>query len=133
MRYLEALHPEPALFGKNPLEIGRVEMWSRQVELNLMQAVGQVWVHTHDFTAALPGRNSEWGEANRPRVESGFAYFDRMLEGREFLATDSFSAADITLLTTMDFARFVGCGPAADMPNLAAWHERVSARPSARA
>ncbi|MHA6317586.1 glutathione S-transferase family protein [Altererythrobacter sp. CAU 1778] len=133
MRYLEALRPEPALFGSTPLEIGRVEMWNRQVELNLMQAVGQVWVHTHAFTAALPGRNAEWGETNRPRVESGFSYFDRALEGREFLATDSFSAADITLLTTMDFASFVGCGAADDLEHLHDWHARVSARPSARA
>ncbi|ALG60463.1 MULTISPECIES: glutathione S-transferase [Citromicrobium] len=48
-------------------------------------AIKQVWVHTHDFTATLPGRNAEWGEANRPRVASGFRYFDGAQEGRECL------------------------------------------------
>ena len=43
-------------------------MWCRRVEMILMPPVGAVWVHTHPFTAALPGRNAEWGEANRPRV-----------------------------------------------------------------
>ncbi len=31
-RYLEALHPEPALFGTTPLAIGRIESWTRRIE-----------------------------------------------------------------------------------------------------
>jgi len=132
-RYLEALHPAPPLFGTTALEIAQIEMWSRRVEMILMPPVGAVWVNTHAFTAALPGRNAEWGEANRPRVEAAFRFFDQTLENREFLATDGFSMADILLLTTTDFAAFVGCGAPADCLALAAWHQRVSARPSAAA
>lgn len=132
-RYLEALHSDPPLFGSEPVEIGLVEMWSRRVEMILMYPVGQVWVHTHRFTAALPGRNAEWGEANKPRVAEAFAFFDRSLEGREFLAGERYTMADILLLTTVDFAKFVGCGPAEDLSALTRWHERVSARPSASA
>ncbi|MCT2558261.1 glutathione S-transferase family protein [Tsuneonella sp. YG55] len=132
-RYLEALHPEPALFGTTPTEIALVEMWSRRAEMVAMYPVGQVWVHTHKFTAALPGRNAEWGEANRPRVADAFAFFDRSLENSAFLAGDSFSMADIILLTTVDFATFVGCGPGPENAALNRWHEAVSARPSAAA
>lgn len=132
-RYLEALNPEPALFGTSPLEIAMVEQWTRRVEMILMSPVGAVWVHTHAFTAQLPGRNSEWGEANRPRVEEAFRFFDQALEEREFLATERYGMADIVLLTTMDFAAFVGCGAPQDCAALHAWHERVSARPSAAA
>ena len=132
-RYLEALHPAPPLFGTTPLETAQIEMWSRRVEMILMPPVGAVWVNTHAFTAALPGRNAEWGEANRPRVEAAFRYFDQSLADREFLACNAFTMADILLLTTMDFAAFVGCGAPADCAALAAWHQRVSARPSAAA
>lgn len=132
-RYLEALHPEPALFGTTPTEIGLIEMWCRRVEMIAMIPVGQVWIHTHAFTAALPGRNAEWGEANVPRVADAFAFFDRSLENREFLAGDSFTMADILLLTTVDFATFVGCGPSPENGALYRWHEQVSARPSAAA
>ena len=132
-RYLEALQPAPPLFGTTPLEIAQIEMWSRRVEMILMPPVGAVWVNTHAFTAALPGRNAEWGEANRPRVEAAFRYFDQSLADREFLATNAFTMADILLLTTMDFAAFVGCGAPVDCGALAAWHQRVSARPSAAA
>ncbi len=133
MRYLEALHPAPPLFGSAPLEIAQIEMWSRRVEMILMIPLSQVWVHTHAFTAALPGRNQEWGEANRPRVEAAFRFFDESLAGRDFLAEPGYSVADILLQTTADFAQFVGCGMPADCDNLRAWHDRVSARPSAQA
>ncbi|MFW2351406.1 glutathione S-transferase family protein [Qipengyuania sp.] len=133
MRYLEAEHPEPPLFGTTSREIAAIEMWSRRVEMILMPPVGAVWVHTHPFTAALPGRNEEWGEANRPRVADAMRFFDESLDGRDYLAGDAYSVADILLLTTVDFATFVGLEMPEECGNLAAWHARVSARPSAGA
>ena len=133
MRYLEAEHPDPPLFGTTAREIAEIEMWNRRVEMILMPAIAAVWVHTHPFTAALPGRNAEWGESNRPRVVEGMRFFDGSLEGREYLAGSSFSAADILLLTTVDFAKFIGLEMPSECANLLRWHERVSARPSASA
>ena len=133
MRYLEAEHPDPPLFGTTAREIAEIEMWNRRVEMILMPAIAAVWVHTHPFTAALPGRNVEWGESNRPRVAEGMRFFDGSLEGREYLAGSVFSAADILLLTTVDFAKFIGLDMPSECANLLRWHERVSARPSASA
>lgn len=132
-RYLEGLHPAPPLFGTGALEPALIEMWCRRVEMVLMPPVGAVWVHTHKFTAHLPGRNAEWGESNRPRVDDALAFFDAALAGRTFLASDSYSIADILLLTTVDFAGFIGIPLPAQLSNLQAWHARVSARPSAAA
>lgn len=132
-RYLEATHPEPPLFGRDAKEQALIEMWNRRVEMILMLPVGAVWVHTHPFTARLPGRNAEWGEANRPRVEEALRFFDSALEGREFLAADHYSIADILLLTTVDFATFIGMAVPDNLESLRAWHARVSARPSAAA
>ena len=81
MRYLEAQQPEPPLFGVSAVEIATIEMWCRRVEMILMPPVAQVWLHTHPFTAALPGRNAEWGEANRPRVFDAMRYFRRRAGG----------------------------------------------------
>lgn len=133
MRYLEAQHPEPALFGSTALETAQIEMWSRRVELILMPTVGAVWVHTHPFTAALPGRNSEWGEANRPRAFDAMRFFDESLDGREFLAGEAFSVTDILLLTTLDFAHFIGLETPDECKALKDWHDRMLARPSAKA
>ena len=68
-----------------------------------------------------------------PRVFDALRYFDGALEGREFLAGEAYSVADILLLCTADFAGFVGMAVPADLTHLQAWHARVSARPSAAA
>ncbi len=68
-RYFEALQPEPALFGTDPVEIALVEMWQRRIELHLLAGVQQIFRHLH------PGMKEHevpqvaaWGEANKPRV-----------------------------------------------------------------
>jgi glutathione S-transferase len=91
-------------------------------------------MHTHPFTArVVVPQYTDFGESNRPRAIAAMRYFDESLAGRIWLAGKDYSIADITLLTTIDFAIFIGLGIPDDMPNLQAWHERASARPSAQA
>ncbi|MGH6786776.1 MAG: glutathione S-transferase family protein [Novosphingobium sp.] len=133
-RYLEALHPAPPLFGAAPKEIGAIEMWIRRVELILNPPIGAVWVHTHPFTARLPiQRFAEYGEAQRPRALDAFAMCDAALGETPFIAGESFSMADICLLTAVDFAGFIGIPLPEELRALDDWHRRVTARPSASA
>ncbi len=133
-RYLEALHPEPPLFGRDPLEIAQVEMWSRRVELRLMVPTGMIWVHTHPFTAlVMPHQYKDFGESNRVLVERAHALFDDALGETPFLAGEHYSMADILLLTTIDFGTFIGLSIAEEHARLNDWHRRVTARPSAAA
>ena len=133
-RYFEALHPEPPLFGTDPVSIAEIDMWMRRVELTLMMPIANIWRHSHPFTArVVKPQYKEFGESNRPHAAAAMRRFDAVLEGCVYLAGDHYSMADILLLTTIDFATFIGAGMADDMPALAAWHARVSARPSASA
>ncbi|OYX40776.1 MULTISPECIES: glutathione S-transferase family protein [unclassified Sphingomonas] len=133
-RFFEALNPDPPMFGKGPKGVAEVDMWVRRVELRLMVPVGMVWMHTHPFTArVVVPQYKDFGESNRPRAIAAMRYFDESLAGRTWIAGKDYSIADITLLTTIDFAIFIGIGLSDDMPNLKAWHERASARPSAQA
>lgn len=128
-RYFEALHPDPPLFGTGAVEVALIDMWLRRVEMVLMPPVGAVWVHTHPLTAKLAiQRRSEWGEDNRPRVFGAMRWFDGELADREFVAGDTYSIADIALLTTIDFAGFIGLEMPDEAANLRDWHQRVSAR-----
>ena len=133
-RYLEALHPNNPLFGETPDEIGAIEMWLRRVEMLVMEPVGKLWVHAHPFTAKLPiQRFPEYGESNRARAVDGFSMCNEALAESEFLAGPQFSAADIILLCTIDFAEFVGIKIPEEHEHLLDWYARVSARPSAKA
>jgi glutathione S-transferase len=131
-RYLEALHPEPPLFGTSPEEIGRVEMWIRRIELNFMFVVGQVWVHGSPLTKAVVARQiPEVAEGARKQVAEYFGFLDRHLGENRFLAGDAFSMPDILALTVTDFgAQLNELHPDPALANFARWHAEVSARPS---
>jgi glutathione S-transferase len=132
-RYLEELHPAPALFGKDAWQRAQVEMWMRRIEFALMSRIGAVWVNTHKYTAHLGTQYKDYGEASRVRSIKALHWLNDELKGREFLAAETFSMADIVALTTIDFATFIGIETPAELGHLHAWHARVSARPSAAA
>lgn len=131
-RYLEALHPEPPLFGRDAYGAAEVDQWIRRVEFIAMMPVANFWRHAHPFTAGLLTQHKEFGESNREAAAQAMRWFEGQLAGAEFLAGE-FSMADICLLTTVDFAAWTGLPMPEACPHLARWHERVSARPSANA
>jgi glutathione S-transferase len=133
-RYFEALHPEPALFGKAALEIATIEMWQRRMELNLLASVAAVFRHTHPAMLAweVP-QVKEWGEANRSKAIDFLAILDRELAGHEFAAGDAFSVADITGMIAVDFMKPAKLPVPEEMTNVRRWHSALAARPSALA
>ena len=133
-RYIEALHPDPPLFGTDAKEIALVEMWNRRVELELLFGVAQVLRHTHPAMAALEvPQVPAWGEANKPRVMEFLTFLDRDMAGRHFVAGDSFTVADITALVAVDLMKPVKMAVPEALTHLRRWHAEVSARPSAGA
>lgn len=133
-RFLEALNPDPPMFGTGPKGIAEVDMWLRRAEMRLMIPVGMVWMHTHPFTArVVKPQFPEFGETQRKRALTVMREFDAALADRQWLAGKNFSMADIVLLTTIDFAIWIGLPMPDELTALKAWHERATARPSAAA
>lgn len=137
-RYLEALKPDPPLFGVTPKEIGLIDMWVRRVEQQVGAHVGHVWINTHPYTeryARTHGiqRYADFGEYSRGRALSGMDWLDREIAGRDYIAGDAYSMADIVTLTILDFSAFIGLPVPDECARLKTWHARVSARPSADA
>ncbi len=133
-RYLEALHPAPPLFGETAEEIGAIEMWIRRTEFALGGPVRNYWVNVHPFTEkVVPQRFTDFGESNVPHAMAAMAVFDAGLANSAYIAGKRFSMADIVLLSTIDFAGFVGLAVPDDLTGLRRWHSDVSARPSATA
>ncbi|MEX1250281.1 MAG: glutathione S-transferase [Hyphomonas sp.] len=133
-RYLERLYPEPAMFGRTALEEAQVDMWVRRIEFQLMGPAGNFWRHAHPFTArVVVPQYKEFGEANRGASERALMWLDAELAGRDFVAGEVFTMADICALSTVDFAGWIGLKVPEAAGNLRAWHARVSARESAGA
>ncbi|MGN6538658.1 MAG: glutathione S-transferase [Mesorhizobium sp.] len=131
-RYFEELHPEPALFGQGALGKALVEMWQRRMELNLMFPVAQAFRHIHPAMKEweVP-QILEWGEANKPKAVEFLHILDRELAGREFVAGDAYSIADITGLIAVDFMKPARIQMPEECTSVRRWYQAVSGRPSA--
>ena len=133
-RYVEEMHPEPALFGRGALGRAMVEMWNRRMEMGLLLSVAQAFRHLHPAMAHLEvPQVAAWGEANKPKALEILGFMDRELAGRRFIAGDELSVADITALVAVDFTKPARIQRPPELQNLERWHREVSARPSAKA
>jgi len=133
-RYLEELHPEPNLFGKDAWERAQVEMWNRHAELELLIPISQVFRNTNKFWEGKIKQAPDFGEIMRELVAGRFDWLEHELAQRPYLAGERFTVADITALCAIDFGKVAQIRiDAAAHPALAAWHQRVSERPSAKA
>lgn len=133
-RYIEEQHPEPNLFGADAWERAQIEQWNRHAELELLYPVSQIFRNTHAFWQGRIKQAPEFAEIMREVLAERFAWFDRELGTRQHIAADRFTVADITALCAIDFGKVSNIRiDAATHPNLAAWHKRVSERPSAKA
>jgi len=133
-RYFEALRPEPNLFGHGAVEIAKVEMWNRRIELGLYTAVQAVFRHGHPAMAKMQvPQVAQWAEINKPRVTEFLELLDRELAEREFVAGDRFSVADITGLVAIDFMKPAKLELSEQYRHVRRWYAEISARPSAAA
>ena len=130
-RYLESLHPEPNLFGRDPTETAVIEMWTRRAEhlaaVPLMLAVR----HGHPALAALETQVPEVAETNRAAAERSLQLFDRRLAQSEWLGADRVTIADGVLFICMDFARMVRYQVPQELSHLTRWLGAMRARESA--
>ena len=133
-RYFEEVQPEPALFGRGAVGRAVVEMWNRRMELGLLAGVQFAFRHLHPAMAHLEvPQVAAWGEANKPRAVEILGFLDRELAGRQFIAGDEISIADITALCAIDFMKPARIQRPPELTQLARWHQEMSARPSAKA
>jgi len=133
-RYFEEVQPEPALFGGGALEIARIEMWNRRLELHFFALVAHVFRHTHPAMQEMEQPQvPAWAEANKPRIAEFLRLLDGELQQRRFAAGDSYSVADITGLVAVDFMKPAKLSVPEELTNVRRWHAEISARPSAKA
>jgi maleylpyruvate isomerase len=139
LRYLEDRHPEPPLFPSDP---------ARRAEMDVfLEWFNEVWKgppNEIEAELAKPDPDLARVEALTRRMSGWLDLFEHMLHGREYLM-DDFSAADCAAFPFLKYAR--GREPeddevfhrilderqelGDDHPRLAAWIERVDARPRA--
>ncbi|WP_290984852.1 glutathione S-transferase [Ferrovibrio sp.] len=132
--YLDNLHSPPSLTGATPLEKGMIHMMNKRAELELLDAIS---VYFHHATPGLGPKvehyqNPEWGLRQRDRALRGMQYFDRVLQQQPFIAGDSFSMADITVIGGLIFASIVNLPIPLQCEALQSWYGRMQERPGVK-
>ncbi|WP_404368204.1 glutathione S-transferase family protein [Sphingomonas sp. MMS24-J45] len=140
-RYFEALGAPSPLFGETPLDIARIESWTRRIEQEGYAAV--VYVLRNQREAFRDrGVAGKWPAvpqipelAQRGAIlwQSFMGALDRHLAGRTWIATEAYSFADISALITVDFAKAAKLAVPAGHANVQRWYESASARASSTA
>jgi glutathione S-transferase len=135
--YLEAEYPEKPLLGRTPIEKGLTASWTSRVEYEGLLAVAEALRNSAPGLKdrSLTGAENfaqvpALAERGLKRIAMFFDMLEARLEGRQFIATDIFSVADIAAVVSVDFARVVRCKPRPEHANIARWRAALAERPS---
>ena len=132
-RYFEELHPQPPMFGRSVLERAQVEMWTRRIELGLMRAITDHFVHGNDFWKGRREQVPEYAELARTRALASMEWLDGELAQREFIAGEDYTVADITAQCALLLGKNTGIPIPPERKSLTRWWASVTSRPTARA
>ena len=135
--WIEARFPEPPLLGSTPRERAQIASWNWRIEFEGLLAIAEALRNSAPAMAnrALPGpvdypQIPELAARGLARTQQFFATLNDQLGGRDFIAADRFSIADITAVVAVDFARVVKVKLGEDHPNLQRWRVAMGLRPS---
>ncbi len=135
--YLEARFPQPTLLGSTPQDKAEIASWNWRIEFEGLLAIAEALRNSAPAMAnrALPGpvdypQIPELAQRGLARVQQFFVTLNERLSGRDFIAADRFSIADITAVVAVDFARVVKVKPGEQHPHLQRWRSAMAQRPS---
>ena len=135
--WLEARFPEPPVLGVTAAEKAEIASWNWRVEFEGLLAIAEAMRNSAPAMAerALAGpvndtQIPEQAERGRARARQFFATLNERLAGRDFLAADRFSIADITAVVAVDFARVIKLRIDEQVPELRRWRAAMAQRPS---
>ncbi len=132
---IEEMHPTPPLIGNTPEERAITRMWTRRIDLNIIEPLtngfryGEGLGLFKDRVHCIPHASGDLKAIAQERL----TWLDGLIAGRTWICGDRFTLADIHTYAFLDFGAGVGQPLNAENKNIAAWFERVKARPSAAA
>jgi glutathione S-transferase len=132
-RYLEAMQPLPSLMGRTSQASAHIEMWTLRMDHELSQPIALAFVHSSDFYRGRVEQVPEVASWARGRALQTMTWLDGELAGRNHIAGEDYTLADIVAQCACVLGKAVGLRIAPEMAHLSRWFAQVSARPTARA
>jgi len=133
--YLEEKHPRPALIGTTPEERAEARMWTRRVDLNVCEPMVNAFRFGEGlqlFQNRIP-TIPEAAPGLKRVAQQKLAWLDGQLAGKTWLCGARLTLADILLYGFVATFDPMGQPLNRDNRNVAAWFDRMAARPSTKA
>lgn len=133
--YLDEVTPGESLLGATPEERAKTRMWVRRIDLNIVEPMANGF----RFAEGLPLFQNrvrcipEAAAGLKETAKDKLAWLDGLIAGRQYIAGDKLTLADILLFCFVEFGATVGQKLDPALANINAWYERMKARPSAAA
>ena len=132
--YLEQLHPDPPLLGRDALDQAIVEMWQRRMEFELLMPIIAIFRHSADMWKGRITQVPEMAEIETANVKDKMIWLEKELNGQQYIANDEYTVADITAQCAFVMGKAaIGIRIPEELTNLSAWWSLVTSRPTARA
>ena len=133
--YLEEKYPSPPLVGRTPEERAETRMWQRRIELKITEHLynGFRFAEGLELFRTRMRCLPEAADGLKATARDNLAWLDRLMQGKQFVAGDRFTMADVILYCALDFGASVGQPLDGSLTNVVSWKARVGARPSAAA
>ena len=133
--YLEEKHPTPSLIGATAEERAEARQWQRRIELQITEHLynGFRYAEGAELFKTRMRILPEASAGLKAIVQDKLKWLDAQLEGKEYVAGNRFTVADIILYCALDFGGSVGQKIDPSQKNVNAWFKRVESRPSAKA
>ena len=131
--YLDEKHPSPPLIGTTAEERAETRMWVRRIDLNIVENLANGFRFSEglglfkDRLRCIPHAADDLKTTAQERL----TWLDGLMGGRTWICGERFTLADILLYAFLDFGASVGQPLNTGNKNIAAWFERMKARPSA--
>lgn len=133
--YLDELYPQPPLIGVTPQERAVTRMWTRRVDLHVVEPMLNGFRAAEGF-ALFKGRLRLLPQAAddlKTLAQERITWLDGLIGAGPFVAGARLTLADILLFCAIDFGAGVGQPLNPANKNICAWYARMQARPSAAA
>jgi len=125
----------PSLIGDTPEERAKTRMWARRIDLNIVEPAANGFRFSEGLKLfqnrirCIP----EAADGLKATARDKLAWLNGLMGSNPFVCGAKLTMADILLFAFVDFMKQVGQPLDPANANLAAWYERMKARPSAAA
>ena len=134
--YLDEIAPSGhSLIGATPQERAETRMWTRRIDLNIAEPLGNGFRFAELLKLFQPRIYTIPHAADdlKKIAQQKLAWLNGLMEGKEFVCGKRITLADILLFAILDFGNNVGQPIDPANTNIVAHYERMKARPSAAA